>query len=217
VNTSDSKIWGYVAQIDLGNFTVGLATIALAMVTFWIAVGRSRSDGRRQIALLREKWIYVMKENCASFVKTVHSIRNIWVDHALKSSGSSRDQLDADLRIHNASIMQLESFIRMNLNPEEREHRFLMAFMEQSRGLLSHAGLSQPSSGVISVSDLHLEHMEKVCTLIFKKEWARVKAEMRNSSDRKIASTMNSIDLKHAEILEAAQAAFKSVVGKAIE
>jgi hypothetical protein len=161
---------GVAPQLDLGTFTVGVATMMVALVSLFVALRSTRASNNQKIAEFRQKWIDELREHVSQFVGVSYEILN----HALSAAGGADRQRDLDTK--HSELKRLESFIAMKLKSHEADHRILVALLAQTRGRAAAFSLSNTSQLATEVDRL-IDLITDFSKLIYKSEWDRVRDE----------------------------------------
>lgn len=157
-------------QLDIGNFSVGVATICLAVVTMFIALRGSRSSNFYRLAEFRQNWIDELRTNIGQFSGGLEGAMNLAMSH---SQGQNRAQ-ELDQKFE--EIKRFESWIKLRLNPNERDHRWLTALVEQARSSASGFAVTI-SADLVEATHQADRLVIDFSRLIFKSEWDRVRDE----------------------------------------
>lgn len=166
------KIFGIGPQLDLGNFTVGLATIVVAFVTLYVALRAARSTNNHKLAEFRQVWIDDLRSHIAQFVGCV--------DGALNYACSASEGVDckSELDRQFSEMKRLESYITLKLNPNEKDHRVLTELVAQARGRAS-GFVFNVSAALSDETHLLIRLIVDYSRIILKTEWDRVRDETR--------------------------------------
>jgi hypothetical protein len=105
---------GIAFQWDIGNFTVGVATLGIAAVSFFVALNSSTQAKDRIQVDIRGLWIEEMRKALAAYIGAVTALRKV-------TSESERLQL-------NAELAEREAYLRLkfDLSDPDADPLFLL-------------------------------------------------------------------------------------------
>jgi hypothetical protein len=164
------KASGIPPQLDLGTFTVGIATMMVAFVSLFVALRSTRASNNQRIAEFRQEWIDDLRQHVSQFVGATYEILN----HTLSSVEGADRQRELDIK--HSELKQLESFIAMKLNSHELDHRILVKLLAHTRGRAAAFSLNSGSDLAVEIDRL-IDLITDFSKLIYKVEWDRVRDE----------------------------------------
>lgn len=169
-STESLKLFGIPAQIDFGNFAVGIATAAIALVSLYIAVRSTKSDNKKAIAEFRQLWIDDLRSHIADFVGCIEEATNLAISHRINSENHKElDQIFGKIRT-------LEAYIRLKLYDHELEHRYIVALISEIRGVTSIYAYTGQNAVPTEVNDI-IDILIDMSRVVLKREWNRVTVE----------------------------------------
>ncbi|GJE15592.1 hypothetical protein [Methylobacterium marchantiae] len=169
--TESLKLFGIPAQIDFGNFAVGVATAAIALVSLYIAVRSTKSDNKKAIAEFRQLWIDDLRSNIADFVGCIEEAANIAFSH------QARAEYHRELDQIFGRIRTLEAYIRLKLYDHEIEHRYIIALISEIRGRISIYASTGKNAVTTDINEI-IDILIDMSRVVLKREWNRVTIEV---------------------------------------
>ncbi|WP_156332741.1 MULTISPECIES: hypothetical protein [unclassified Chelatococcus] len=163
-------------QVDFGNLSVGVATIAIAVVSFVVSMKNIKSsnansramidvEGRRRVAEFRREWIEVLRMHLAEFARCYTMIMVKYkkdettssFDFALQKIREGGDDKEV------SNLLYHGHYIKLLINPNEENGKKLHEIIsELTRG-----------SGKYKLGDF-----TEQSRIIMKYEWDRLKVEV---------------------------------------
>ncbi|MGA0562711.1 hypothetical protein ACO2RV_09690 [Ancylobacter sp. VNQ12] len=155
-------------QVDFGNLAVGLATMAIAMVTFFTSISNIKSNKNQKISDYRMIWISELREALSLFYRLQYELALIKRDYA-KSSGFRKQELAETRRRLFFDISAVKTRMLLMLNPasDNEAERKLEKLLRKS------------VSDDVDEARIHRKEMVDLTRSILKSEWNRVKNEIQ--------------------------------------
>jgi hypothetical protein len=187
---------GVSPQLDLGNFSVGIATMLIALVSLLVAFRSTRGLSNHRVAEFREKWIQDLRFQVSRFIGLIYEILN----HSLSAVAGIGENRQKDLDIKHSELKQVESYIVTMLNSRESDHRMLVDLLAQLRGRAAGFSLN-PTGQLANEADELVSLVTSLAKLIFKTEWDRARDDTygRGRLNRKIRELIRDRKYRNAE------------------
>jgi hypothetical protein len=174
------KLKGTAFQIDFGNFTVGLATAAIALITLFIAVSNRKALRNQKIAEFRKEWIENLRGHFAEFVTLQKRAR---LARAFRDRARKAEQQEKAEEFNSQYVELVEklaynrSYLSLMLNPKETQHQV----MERKIQEMMDAALKPKKHDNLELETTQkktdLPKFRTIARSILKAEWDRVKRE----------------------------------------
>lgn len=153
-------------QIDLGNFAIGIGTVALAIVSFYVSQKNMRQQKSYKIAEFRVNWIDEFRRDVAALYKIQYEISSIKIK---KSSARTKEEKAHIRQLYfDSSELKARLLLRLKQNSENPAEAQLEKLLKRA---------------VRSDADLAHEQRQSIRELtrsILKTEWNRAKKEIED-------------------------------------
>ncbi len=174
-------------------FIAALAAISSAVISAWFGLSIAKRTASQKLAEMRQLWIEDLRNHLADFVGLVHRILNE------STSESPPAEKEKSLKIWNADLMRMESYISMKLNHDEAPHSRLANVVGQTRGgaaIFSHG----PTDHLMQRIQRHLEEIDHLARFVFKVEWNKASDEIKPPSRKRRKEREEKLERQYAKI-----------------
>jgi hypothetical protein len=172
---------GIQAQIDFGNFTVGIATLFLALVSLWIAFGNRQQNSSQKVAEFRIQWISDLRHSVSEIIALSDQLRRIF----LLSVFEEVNRNDTVELFNKFGYYKIK--ILLYLNENEDHHKKIIVSIDELDEMINNFGhmSHNPSNNMENITKLNIEMRACVDAIrtntrrALKIEWNRVKTEVK--------------------------------------
>jgi hypothetical protein len=171
---------GAQKQIDLGNFSVGMATLCLAAATIFIAFRRSKRENYHKVAEFRRDWLEKTRQTISDHCFLSHKITTCYI------SGKSEDA-----NTFFSEMFSCETILRLRLNPRDPLAVSLLEEMVKLRQSCGEGQSLNKFKGTDRSAKMNA-YLDKVClsrgkiihigNQLLKLEWEKIKSEIHRKS-----------------------------------
>ncbi len=171
-------------QIDFGNLAVGLATVIIAFVTFWVSLKSIKGNSRQKLSEYRHAWIEDLRDKVALHLQMC---RQVIADHVASQFNPNHVDNFGDLLCR---LDYSDSYLRLKLNPNEKYHQDLVRYTTQIRKMSLSIRRKYDKDDPNSIKDELAEYNRTTlncincCKTVLKTEWDKMKHELGTSPKR---------------------------------
>jgi hypothetical protein len=164
----------YPAQIDLGNFAVGIGTTLLAIATFISIFSYKRAS----VSNFRKEWIENLRIHMADFIGAVKrtGLENSYYATAVKKGNlEEASKINKERNNQLMKILYGYDYISLMLNSDEKQHKILIDCMKSDYSKAVHSINPDAKRTENQEEQDKLPKTIEQARLVLKTEWERVK------------------------------------------